>query len=418
MNDGTEEQAEKNGAVEPLFAVALNGDDSLRFYSLEDFIEWANVELQAWSKWVDYVQPRGTRGAKRAVRQRTLFQTSITHATNALKQDGQAKKQSIAAIVGQLSEIGNRKILLSNSFQGLRVLELHKLRPDLSLAAWSIETGCAGTVAREQEEPLLSELFQAVTYYAVPSWQQDLLVRADELLTSLESRTAQGQRLLGEILERAKIERGEQQAAHLKTVEGIESGWKDQAADINKDWGSLKRAFREDMKLKASRQYWEDKASRHKAYAVGWGIAFGLALTGSVIALLLWGVDWLAGSATLSSEVSSAQRGAGLEMLPRLLVVLLPAFAVIWLLRIAGRQLAGHLSLVEDANERSTMLLTFLALLSGEDHGGDLSEKDRILILHALFRPSAVSSQDDAPPAHWFDLLMERVGSAGRSGKP
>jgi len=86
------------------------------------------------------------------------------------------------------------------------------------------------------------------------------------------------------------------------------------------------------------------------------------------------------------------------------------AFATIWILRILGRQLSRHLQLRDDANERRTMVMTFLALMNEQGAADLITERDRILILHALFRPSAATAPDDAPPAHWFDLLTSKMG--------
>jgi hypothetical protein len=52
-------------------------------------------------------------------------------------------------------------------------------------------------------------------------------------------------------------------------------------------------------------------------------------------------------------------------------------------------------------------------LINDQERGKALvTDEYRILILRSLFRPSAIASMDDAPPVHWFDLLMRRQADA------
>ncbi|MGW8276162.1 DUF6161 domain-containing protein [Xanthomonas axonopodis] len=70
--------------------------------------------------------------------------------------------------------------------------------------------------------------------------------------------------------------------------------------------------------------------------------------------------------------------------------LVIPAFAAIWILRILGRLLSESLALMRDASERRTLVMTFLALMKDNSTGKSvIKDEDRILILHALFRPSS-----------------------------
>ncbi|MCP4539940.1 MAG: hypothetical protein GY832_22600 [Chloroflexi bacterium] len=77
----------------------------------------------------------------------------------------------------------------------------------------------------------------------------------------------------------------------------------------------------------------------------------------------------------------------------------------VWAIRVLVRLLMSNIHLHDDAAERRTMLLTYLALL----REGELPEGDvRQLILQALFRPSStgIVKDDAAPPfmAQWLKL--------------
>jgi hypothetical protein len=102
----------------------------------------------------------------------------------------------------------------------------------------------------------------------------------------------------------------------------------------------------------------------------------------------------------------------GASALTASLPVLLPTFAIIWILRILGRLLSESLQLIRDARECEVMVMTFLALMNDTTTGVPLvSEDDRLLILHSLFRPSSVTATDDSPPVHWFDILKRKYNA-------
>ncbi len=71
-----------------------------------------------------------------------------------------------------------------------------------------------------------------------------------------------------------------------------------------------------------------------------------------------------------------------------------------------SRQFLGHRALEADAAERVAMVQTFLALMEKPEH---VAQADRLLILGALFRPSAKGDGDDAAPPSWLDLVMQRI---------
>ena len=78
-----------------------------------------------------------------------------------------------------------------------------------------------------------------------------------------------------------------------------------------------------------------------------------------------------------------------------------------WLLRVLVRVYLSHLHLGTDANERVTMIQTYLALLR---EGSGPAENERQLILQTLFRPSSTGLiKDDGIPSSAFDLLSKTI---------
>ena len=58
----------------------------------------------------------------------------------------------------------------------------------------------------------------------------------------------------------------------------------------------------------------------------------------------------------------------------------------VWLVRIILKLMFSNFHLLEEANEKETMISTYLALIN---EGGGLTDKDKSMILEAIFRPSS-----------------------------
>lgn len=179
------------------------------------------------------------------------------------------------------------------------------------------------------------------------------------------------------------------------------TGWQTELTNVREDWQQLKKTYDEQLALQAPTQYWKDRENNSRTYAIVFGIAFLIVASACLGVFVNIGIPYLHNVATMRD----------VNVLVLALPVLIPGFIAIWLLRILGRLFAENLQLSIDAGERQTMVKTFLALMHDEQRGKALvTDNDRILILHSLFRPSAVSSADDAPPVHWFDILSQKLG--------
>ncbi|MCE7032624.1 DUF6161 domain-containing protein [Lysobacter sp. GX 14042] len=188
----------------------------------------------------------------------------------------------------------------------------------------------------------------------------------------------------------------EREAIYQATVEERGESWKALTAKCNEEWDELKRIYDEKLALLAPTEYWRDRSIDHKKRAKHYAYAFGGALA-TFLAVFGWlGVTHL---------IDPGTESVVLAVLP----VLVPAFAGIWVLRILGRLLSENLMIAQDAHERETMVKTFLALMRDETTGKEvITDEDRKIILHALFRPSAVTATDDAPPLHYLEAFKSK----------
>ncbi len=180
----------------------------------------------------------------------------------------------------------------------------------------------------------------------------------------------------------------------------IRQEWADQSKAHADEWNALKKVYDTELGLRAPTTYWKDRARKQLITASIYGVVFATVMALFSVVFIVEGVPYLSGI--------SEKANVFVALAP----LVIPAFAAVWILRILGRLLSESISLMRDASERTTLVMTFLALMKDDSTGQSvIKDEDRILILHALFRPSSGAVVDDAPPVHWFDLLSSRVGN-------
>lgn len=182
---------------------------------------------------------------------------------------------------------------------------------------------------------------------------------------------------------------------HKEAIQVRETLWEGLIEKCDTDWTELKRVYDEKLALLAPTEYWRTRATNHRRKAIGFAVAFVAALTAALWLFISFGISHLAMPDTQSTF---------LAVLP----VLVPAFAGVWVLRILGRMLSENLAISQDAEERETMVKTFLALMRDETTGKSVvTDEDRRIILHALFRASTVTATDDSPPINLAEVVRK-----------
>lgn len=185
---------------------------------------------------------------------------------------------------------------------------------------------------------------------------------------------------------------------HSQRVQACDEQWTALLKKSGEDWEGLKRTYDEKLSLLAPTDYWHTRARHYKFQGLGYAIAFGIALA-VMIGLFAWlGIGELKTTKAISVWIA-------------VLPIVILAFAGVWVLRILGRQLSESLMIMKDAEERETLVKTFLALMRDETTGKALiNEADRVLILQALFRQSRVTAVDDSPPINSAEAILKSVG--------
>lgn len=155
---------------------------------------------------------------------------------------------------------------------------------------------------------------------------------------------------------------------------------------------------------------WSIKARNHRImYAIGASLFIGAISFFVGCAIIYW--PNLIGA--LPEEVFKDHPFGGLALM------LIPILAIAWVLRLISRFTLNNMMLADDAHQRSVMVNTFLKLVSTEVGGDQMeptdemryavdADKDRTIILNAIFRPLPGTVQEDIQPPSLLDLLNKK----------
>lgn len=166
---------------------------------------------------------------------------------------------------------------------------------------------------------------------------------------------------------------------------------------------NAEKGFREQMKLKAPVKYWSEKAQKHRISAIKFRNT--LLWFSGIASFVL--ISCLAYIAKHVVEIATNEKPAAVYLTLVTLGVVLTTI-VFWAARIIMRLFLSEHHLAIDAEERSVMTETYLALTAD----GHASETDRTIILSSLFRPTADGIvKDDAAPDLSPASLISRLAS-------
>lgn len=158
----------------------------------------------------------------------------------------------------------------------------------------------------------------------------------------------------------------------------------------------LQKTFSEAMTLRAPVDYWNERKSRHEARSKVTGrFAFG-SMAG--LAIGLGGTAYW----VLSNLTSEGKPEAW-----RVAVIGLVGVLGVWAVRLIVRLFLSNAHLATDADERVTMVKTYLALMEADKLPTD---DDKKLILQALFRPASDGMVKDEGLPHPALEFLTKMG--------
>ena len=155
------------------------------------------------------------------------------------------------------------------------------------------------------------------------------------------------------------------------------------------------------MELRAAVEYWQTKSRQHDDSRIAWGKASAWVTAIGLVALLF--LRWWLFPDDLSNDVMHPSDYAKLIRFAGVLTL----FAVVWIwaLRVLVRLFLTNAHLQSDADERVTMVKTFLAMKNDEA----VKSEELKIVLQAIFRPAAITITDkDALPLEALQALNKK----------
>jgi hypothetical protein len=186
----------------------------------------------------------------------------------------------------------------------------------------------------------------------------------------------------------------------------IEHIWNDKIESSIRDIKATEAAYKQDMQLKASVDYWKQRATEHRKRAK------------SVRAILIWycslGTFVLAGALIVLSVIASKSSTGSNDLAVFFKFAAVGAVLTtigLWVGRTLLRVFLSERHLATDADERGTMVLTYLALTNEQK----IEPSDRALVLAPLFRSASDGIvKDDGPDATLAGIIARVVDSKAR----
>ncbi|MDM0012000.1 DUF6161 domain-containing protein [Variovorax sp. J22P168] len=394
---------------EPLFDLDL-GANGGRFAptSIEEMERWVETEYQAWV-WV-----LGTPGvdhrsvldyAYQPINEALHFARQSR--TYAAQSNDQAAREQISQVSERIREafqartfphstssLGQRVLELSAEDQIAGVAYLYAQLPPVpgqvhrfdarDLAGWrGLVTGLAERYEfASNHEPAIRAQRNAL----------ELLHERAETLIGEKRITLDGLHRSYEFSSRSIADAmSDQESRFSALLSSSDEAYRSALADHHEKMESTQKAFREGMALRAPVEYWKTKARTHaeKAEELLKASFIAMGLLAVVLCLAAW---W-----TL----------AGTSDFRKFAVMILLGTLGIWAIRLIVRMFLSNSHLATDAEERVTMVQTYLSLLEeGKMESGD----DRKLILAPLFRPASDGLVKDEGLPHPILELLTRQG--------
>jgi hypothetical protein len=162
------------------------------------------------------------------------------------------------------------------------------------------------------------------------------------------------------------------------------------------EMSDLTRAFKDGMALRGPVEYWSSKATLHQSKSTNlmrW--SFGSI---AILTVILGGIAWWIAHDLKTDAAPAAWKVS---------VLVLVGVLGVWVVRLVIRMWLSHAHLATDANERVTMVQTYLALI---EDGKMTKDEDRALVLTPLFRPAADGLVKDEGLPHPMLEMLTRSG--------
>lgn len=374
----------------------------LEFEQPAEVQQWLDEEQSKWH-WMNEIHE--TSGALSSF---TNFRQAATQFIQQWTQQ-QADPDAVQKIIDTLkthfeSAVSNQSLWLSSSPTGAFILRLQKERHQLVAAGAYLSLGGAYSSQSQQPHPLLLEgIIEGFLYKREIDWTATAHREALEKLKQQYSKNLSGQKRKYQEIEQANgvlnVKFDESLEAKTKLLDDLhvsQGGEFKLLIDTHENnLKAIENAYDQKLALLKPVKYWNARNKSHGSKAKKFAIASGV--VGAVILGLL---GWLAYKIFLDVPVGEKPQ------VWQVGVFSVAAFFGIWLERILVRLFISNMHLATDAEERVTMLQTYLSIIR---EGSVFAPEDKKMILERLFHPAADGLiKDDAAPPSPLEILSRR----------
>jgi hypothetical protein len=207
-------------------------------------------------------------------------------------------------------------------------------------------------------------------------------------LTHLEDENAKLNKQFSEALEQKNLKLDELHKVQSEAFDAL-------VKEHKKNLEAIEQAYDQKLALLKPVEYWEKRRVQHQKASRGYAVAAGIA--GFVLFGALGGVAY---ELFLNLQPNEHPKPWQIG------VFAVAAFAAIWFERILVRLFMSNMHLKTDAEERKTMLQTYLAIIR---EGSEFAPEEKKLILERLFLPASDGLvKDDAAPPMLLEWLSRR----------
>lgn len=401
----------RNGEI--LINLDLGNNGHVTLTSHDDVANWIGEQLEFW-KWVTNHQ---NDNAIQQAWQKTSQALSRVRQANeeAVRQkETEHYKSRVDGLRASIKELSRETEVLLSSNPKAKFVHQVKQQSGAAIAAYafSMFLGCGVTANNPNaiRGSVQAVLFDAGIKDNAKAEKESLHTVQKEFERAWSEHRAKYEELyaryneVASVLESAVKDFSQRGAAQLEQHEKEHWNLRDNSQT---EWEDIKRAFTDHMALQAPVEYWRSQRKMHKNFAVAYACASGIAALLGAIALYFLAGWLLLGEA----EAWKGLPGTALLGIPvwHLVVFTIFASVVVWLLRVLTRLLLSELQLMTDAGQRVVMAKTYLSLLK---EGQGPADKDRVLILQTLFRPSGAGllKEEGQPvmPTEWLQYFTSK----------
>lgn len=302
------------------------------------------------------------------------------------------------------SGMPSQSLWLSSSPTGSFILRLKDERHPLVAAGAYLSLGGAYRPSNQPPHPrMLEGAIEGFLYKREIDWTATAHREALEKLKQEYSQNLADQKRKNISIEKKNTELNTQFHEVLNgNVISLENLHKSQAEEFKKliethetNLKAIENAYDQKLALWKPVEYWEARGRSHNAKTTKFAIA-----SGAMGVVILIALGWLAYEIFLNVPPNEKPQ------VWQVGVFSVAVFFGIWLERILVRLFVSNIHLATDAEERVTMLQTYLSIIR---EGSEFAPEDKKLILERLFHPAADGLvKDDAAPPSPLEILTRR----------